>query len=186
MSKNSLKNKIKFYLIRIYRLTFASKKHKEVVWKDLKIMFSSLGCKHGIYEREKYIETSFLIGEDVIADYYYLIYEDYFHCRVDVLKDYPEDLVTELFILSTHLNNILNIGVVVVDVKENAVLYYEKKPLLVPFLYNGNLHAQLSGHYKTSKDIYAAFHRLVQENEAPAIIIADLLSKWNYDYDNGN
>jgi hypothetical protein len=30
-------------------------------------------------------------------------------------------------------------------------------------------------HHNTSKDIYSAFQRLVIEQEAPAIIIADLL-----------
>jgi hypothetical protein len=31
-------------------------------------------------------------------------------------------------------------------------------------------------HYNTAKDIYSAFQRLINENESPAIIIADLLN----------
>jgi hypothetical protein len=49
--------------------------------------------------------------------------------------------------------------------------------LLIPLLYNGEIHGQLTRHYNTSKDIYSAFQRLVIEQEAPAIIIADLLKE---------
>jgi len=44
-------------------------------------------------------------------------------------------------------------------------------------LYTNTIYDQIFGHYKTSKDIYWAFQKLVEENEAPAIIIADLLRK---------
>jgi len=49
--------------------------------------------------------------------------------------------------------------------------------LLIPLLYTGELHAQIISHYNISKDIFAGFQRLIEENEAPAIIIADILKK---------
>ncbi len=42
-------------------------------------------------------------------------------------------------------------------------------------MYSGELYNQLIKHYDISKDIYAAYQRLIIEQEAPAIIIADLL-----------
>jgi hypothetical protein len=47
--------------------------------------------------------------------------------------------------------------------------------ILLSLLYNSEIHKQLNEHYNASKGVYAAFQRLVKENEAPAIIIADLL-----------
>jgi hypothetical protein len=44
-------------------------------------------------------------------------------------------------------------------------------------LFNGEIYDQLICHYNASKDIYWAFQKLVEENEVPAIIIADLLRK---------
>ena len=61
------------------------------------------------------------------------------------------------------------------NVNGHYVEYHQKRDLLIPLLYNSEIHGQLIRHYKTSKDIYSAFQRLVIEQEAPAIIIADLL-----------
>jgi len=41
-------------------------------------------------------------------------------------------------------------------------------------------------HYNTSKDIYSAFQRLIIEQEAPAIIIADLLKNYEEKDDEKN
>jgi len=44
-------------------------------------------------------------------------------------------------------------------------------------LYSGELYDQLIRHQNISKDIYWAFEKLINENEAPAIIISDLINK---------
>jgi hypothetical protein len=170
-------NKIKFYLQRIYRLTLGLKKQEELVWKELKKLHSIADWKHGVYEKEKYIETIFEIGKEQGGAFYYMIYDGNFHCRVKIIKDYPIELTTDLFILAAHFNNLLNNGVVIVNVNSHYVEYHQKRDLLIPLLYNSEIHGQLTGHYNTSKDIYTAFQRLVIEQEAPAIIIADLLKE---------
>ena len=168
-------NKIKFYLQRIYRLTLNFKKQEELVWEELKKLHADAEWKHGIYERDKYIETGFEISKEQGGIFYYMIYDGCFHCRVKILEDYPKELTTDLFILAAHFNNLLNNGVVIVNVNGHYVEYHQKRDLLIPLLYNSEIHGQLNRHYKTSKDIYSAFQRLVIEQEAPAIIIADLL-----------
>ena len=168
-------NKLKFYLQRIYRLTLSFKKQEEIVWTELKKLHADAEWKSGVYEKEKYIETIFEIGNDQGAIFYYMIYDDSFHCRVKILDDYPTELTTDLFILATHFNNLLNNGVVIVNVNSHYVEYHQKRDLLIPLLYNSEIHGQSIRHYNTSKDIYLAFERLVIEREAPAIIIADLL-----------
>ena len=168
-------NKIKFYLQRIYRLTLNFKKQEELVWEELKKLHADAEWKHGIYERDKYIETGFEISKEQGGIFNYMIYDGCFHCRVKILEDYPTELTTDLFILAAHFNNLLNNGVVIVNVNGHYVEYHQKRDLLIPLLYNSEIHGQLNRHYKTSKDIYSAFQRLVIEQEAPAIIIADLL-----------
>jgi hypothetical protein len=167
--------KLKFFLQRIYRLTVSFKNQEEIVWRELKKLHYAAEWKSGIYEKEKYIETVFEISQERGAHFYYMIYDEYFHCRVKILQDFPNELTTDLFILAAHFNNLLNNGVVIVNVNSRYVEYHLKRDLLVPLLYSSEIYVQLMRHFSTSKDIFVAFQRLVIEQEAPAIIIADLL-----------
>ena len=170
-------NKIKFYLQRIYRMILSFEKQEELVWKELKKLNADVNWKHGVFEKEKYIETIFEIGKEQGGAFYYMIYDGRYHCRVKILEDYPTELTTDLFILAAHFNNLLNNGVVIVNVNSHYVEYHQKRDMLIPLLYNSEIHGQLKRHYNTSKDIYSAFQRLVIEQEAPAIIIADLFKE---------
>lgn len=170
-------NKIKFYLRRIYRLALSYEKQEEVVWRDLKKLHADAEWKSGIYEKDKYIESIFEIGNEQAGVFHYIIYDSIFHCRVKIIDNYPLELTTDLFILATHFNNVLSNGVVVVNVNSHYVEYQQKRDLLIPLLYSGEIQGQITRHYNTTRDIYAAFQRLINENESPAIIIADLLKK---------
>ena len=176
--------KIKRYLKQIYRLTVSHKKGEAIVWRDLKKLHSEAGWKHGIYEKEKYIETVFEIGNGNLGIFYHMIYDRNFHCRVKILEDFDDELTTELFILAAHFNNLLNYGIVVINVGNHFIEYHQKKDILVPLLFNDEMHEQLVRHYEASKDIHSAFQRLVIEREAPAIIIADLVNEKNRNKDN--
>lgn len=169
--------KVRYYMQRIYRLALNFKKQEELVWKELKRLHADAEWKHGIYENEKYIETIFELGKGKVSSFYYMIYDGSFHCRVKILEGYPIELSTDLFILAAHFNNLLNNGVVIVNVQDHYVEYHQKRELLIPLLYKSETYGQLMGHYNTSKDIYYAFQRLITEQEAPAIIIADVLNK---------
>jgi len=169
--------KLKFYLNRIYRLTLSFQKQEELVWNDLKRFHSEAEWQSGVYENDKSIETIFEIGQGKGSAYCYNIYDVCFHSRVKIIEQYPVDLTTDLFILAAHFNNILNWGVVIVNVNENYIEYHQKRDLLIPLLYYGEINNQITNHYEISKDIYSAFKRLTDEQEAPAIIIADLLKE---------
>jgi hypothetical protein len=171
-------NKIKFYLKQFYRLTLSLKKQEEVVWTALKKLHADAEWKSGTYEKEKTIQTVLEISNEQGAIFHYMIFDYSFHCRVKILEDYPIELTTDLFILAAHFNNLLINGVVIVNVDRNYVEYHDKKDLLVPLLFNSELYAQMSRHYNISKDIYSAYQRLIIEQEAPAIIIADLIKSY--------
>jgi len=168
---------LKAYLNRIYRLSVNHSKQENFVWNDLKKLYSGSNWKYGIYEKEKYIEAVFGIGNEKGRRFFYLINNDYFHCTVNILENFPVELTTDLFILAAHFNNLLNNGVVTINIEKQAVEYSTKSHILIPLLYNGEIYNDLLRHYNASKDIYWAFQKLIDENEAPAIIIADLLKK---------
>jgi hypothetical protein len=177
MSKYAVIYKIKYYLKRIYRISLSFEKQEKLVWNDLKKFHAGTDWKSGVFEKEKYVETVFRLDEKRSGIFYYMIYDGRYHCRVKVLENYPEELTTDIFILAAHLNNVLNNGVVVVNVNSQYVEYYQKRDLVIPLLYTDDIYDQLIRHFNISKDIYFAFERLVTEQEAPAIIIADLLKK---------
>jgi hypothetical protein len=166
---------IKFYFQRVYRLTLSPKKQQDVVWNDLIKLHKEANWKSGVFEKDKYIETTFTFKKGKYGTFYYMIYDGFFHCKVKILETFPLELTTDLFVLAAHFNNLLNEGVVIVNTESQYVEFYLKKDLLINLLYSGELYNQLIKHYDISKDIYAAYQRLIIEQEAPAIIIADLL-----------
>ena len=166
-----------FYLKRLYRVSLNIHKQEEILWNDLKKIHLHAEWRHGVYEKDRLIETSFEIEDGQGLTFYYSVYNLCFHCRVKIIEQYPIELTTDLFILAAHFNNLLNNGVVIVHVNNGYVEYHQKRDLLIPLLYSDEIEEQINRHYNTAKDIYAAFQRLIKENEAPAIIIADLLNK---------
>ena len=177
MMKSKTINKLKSYFKMFYRLTLNYEKQEEAVWNDLKKFHADADWNSGVYEKDKYIETIFEISNGKAGTFYYMIYDECFHCRVTILEEFHPDLTTDLFILAAHFNNLLNNGVVIVNVNSQYVEYHQKRDILIPLLYSGEIHGQLKRHFNTSKDIYSAFQRLIIEQEAPAIIIADLLNE---------
>ena len=93
------------------------------------------------------------------------------------IKEFDQDLTTDIFILATHLNNLLNSGTVLINAEQNYVEYVLKTDLLIPLLYKGEIENKITRHYSTTININKAFQRLINEQEVPAIIIADLLKE---------
>ncbi len=170
-------NKLINYLRRIYRLSVSFKEHEDLVWNDLKNLIEKADWRAGVFEKEKYIELPFEIGENMGGHYAYFVHDNQFSCRVKVATDYPPEQAEAVFILASHFNNLLNHGMVYVNPESGYVSYVLNTNILIPLLYPGELHSNLLLHYNTSKNVFWAFQKLINENEAPAIIIADLLKK---------
>ncbi len=168
---------LKFYFLRIYRISLSFRKQENLLWKDLKKLHLDEHWSHGIYENDKYIVTTFDIGDGQMKSFYYMVYDACFHCRLTILEDYPIDRTTDLFVLAAHFNNLLSDGVVIVDVSSNSIVYHQKRDLLLPLLYGGEIYTQINRHYATSKDIFSGFQRLIFNNEEPVMIIADIIHK---------
>ncbi len=173
--------RLKYYLLRIIRISYSVKARENFVWKELKKLQSAAKWHHGIYESDRYVETTFAISEDNPAQYFYMIYDGNFHCRVKIHDNYPVELTTQLFILASHFNNLLNSGVVVVNVDKRYIEYHLKTDILIPTMYTGEIQEIIVRHFNISKDIFWAFNELIYKNEEPALIIADLLRSKNED-----
>jgi hypothetical protein len=170
-------NKIKTFINRVYRLSLDYEKQENLVWEDLKKLHTDTEWKCGVYETDKYLETVFPIADETPGFYHYGFYEREFHCSVKVLEGFHSELATNIFLLASHFNNIIKVGVVEINVNSSTVQYRVKRDVLVPLLYSGEIYDQLIRHYDTSQDIYWAYQKLVVDNEEPALIIADLLKK---------
>ncbi|MBU3675934.1 MAG: hypothetical protein FGM54_01965 [Chitinophagaceae bacterium] len=168
---------IKYFFHRVYRLRLKQEKWSSLVWHDLKKMHAASKWDSGIHERTKTIQTPFSINSEMSVYYFYQVDGDYFNCRVKLLEDYDVSMSSEIFILASHVNNILRKGKVRVNPGQQIVEYVVQLPLLIPYLYFGEVNCEMIAHYNTSKDLIAAFQRLVFEGESPAIIIADLIKE---------
>ena len=170
--------KVKQYLKKIYRLLLSPAKREAVVWKDLKKLFVALDLRHGVFESDRHIETGFKMDEDNGAWFFYRLRDGDFECFVRVIEDFPEELTSDIFILATHFNNLLNYGLVTVSTNNRSVNFTMKEAILIPCLFPEYLHSIMDRHHDITQDLlYKAFQRLVNENESPAIIIADLLNE---------
>ena len=166
------------WIERIYRLALNSSKQEVLVFKDLEKLCTELNVRYGSYKnKEKRIVATMEIIDGKIENFLYLIDDGYFHCSVKVLDNFPIELTTDVFILAAHFNNLLNHGIVRVVTESQYVEYCMTSHILLPLLYKGAIRNQIQRHCSTSEDIYWAFQKLVEENEAPAIIIADLFKK---------
>ena len=176
-TKHYYMKRLAAYLRRICRLSVSYSKHENLVWKDLKKYSAAMEWNCGIYEKEKYIEGFWEIEDEKGARFCYTIYEGYFHCKVLILEGFPVELTTDIFILAAHFNNLLTYGVVRINVEQQFVEYHGKTEILVPLLYRDTIDDEINRFHNMSKEIFWAFQKLVEENEAPAIIFADLMKR---------
>jgi len=180
--KTNMKNlflRLKSYFNKVYRITAGCKHFKKFVWKELLHIHKVNNWRHGVFEANSYIETVFSITENTNAYYYYMVDENYLHCRVDVIKDFAVEITTEMFILAAHFNNLIQNGIVVVDVERRNVEYHVKADTTLLSVYPGNIYSLIRGHFNASKDVKWAFDKMIAENEEPALIMADFIKMVN-------
>ena len=127
------------------------------------------------------VETRFEISEGLYQNYLYNVSNEGMKSSVCIVANFDNELASELFILASHFNNILFDGKVVIHENENFVQYKMVTDLMTPLLNPEELEKQISIHYQISLDVYHSFQRLLIEQEAPAIIIADLIASRNKD-----
>ena len=181
--KPSIMN-IKHTFSRFFRLNNL-KNTQKILWSDLKKYFehaSKAGAnyKYGIFESEKYITTYYTIDKaNNTRQYRYLLESENYRLvsLVFISEGYDEAKTTDVFILASHLNNILGEGIVRVNPDICTILFEHRINELVPFLFPGEIHTQVVRHYNHSLDIIWAFDQLLLHNQDPVFIAAELLKR---------
>ena len=175
---------IKHTFSRLFRLNNLRNTQK-TLWSDLKKYFehankTGANYKYGIFESEKYITTHYSIDKSNNTRQYRYILELENHRLVSLVfisEAYDEAKTTDVFILASHLNNILREGIVCVNPDICTILFEHRINELVPFLFPGEIHTQVVRHYNHSLDIIWAFDQLLLHNQDPVFIAAELLKR---------
>ena len=152
-------------------------KNQEIeLWEKLKAFLEFKKYRFGAFESEKTCEVQLEILENYFKTYYYSIDENELHLRVQIVEEYPIEQATEIFVLASHLNNILRVGKVKINVKYNYVEYHISKNNLLFLLDEKQLVAFISSHYSVSQTLFFAYYQLINQGIPPVEIISDLLN----------
>ena len=152
-------------------------KNQEIeLWEKLKAFLEFKKYRFGAFEREKTCEVQLEIIESYFKTYYYSIDENELHLRVQLVEEYPVEQATDIFVLASHLNNILRVGKVKINVKYNYVEYHISKNNLLFLLDEKELVAFISSHYSVSQTLFFAYYQLINQGIPPVEIISDLLN----------
>jgi len=167
-----------FHFLKVaFRISFNYNRQEELVWNDLKEYHKIQEYNSGVFEKEKTIESEFPILEEKFLKFTYFTQNGKLHFTSLILNKYDPDIASEVFILATHFNNILNEGSVIVHPNHLCVQFVLKTSYIANIVYPADKHRYTKMHYDSSIDVFWAFVKLVTEKEDPAIIIADLLRK---------
>ena len=151
------------------------------VWLSLKRYYEQSGCNYGTYESMKFIETTYAINEkhQIYKKFQYHVDEkaDLLKSLVWISEGFDSEKAKDILILSSHLNTLMHAGLVRVDTKNCTISMEMGISLLVPYLYEDEIHTLCVKHFNLSKDIVWAFNRLLIFDEDPVFIIVDLMKK---------
>ncbi len=170
-----MKNKLKNYCRKIYRLTFKNNKKEEVCWNDLKKLRDESNWQSKTLEKEMVMECLFDLSENYRALFLYYVQDGGFICVVRIINENTHEISQEFFHLVAHFNSLLTHGHLNINISDQSIDYRVKKELSLHFLNPNEIHYQLLGHFNVAKDIYESFQRLIHENEEPVVIVGDLL-----------
>ena len=167
--------------IKKYRKLRSVHTRVSIVWLFLKRYYEQSGRNYGTYESMKFIETTYAINEkhQIYKTFQYRVDEktDLLKSLVWISEGFDSDKVKNILILSSHLNTLMNEGLVRVDTKNCTISMEMGISLLVPYLYEEEIHTLCVKHFNLSKDIVWAFNRLLIFDEDPVFIIVDLMKK---------
>ena len=169
--------KLSQYFEQFYRISQNYSKQESLVWEDLKKLYLKENFEHGVFEHNKVIEGYFAIAENVGETFFHTVTDGKFQCVVYVLRNFPVELTTDLFILASHFNNLLTFDKVIIDTTDKNVIFCSSVDFLLPLLYSGEMFGQICRHYELSKEIYWACNKFMEGNEPPAMIIADFVAR---------
>lgn len=173
----SFMSNVIYNLKMLYRLTRGIERQESILWQELKAFHKKINPDYLIHGTLKCIESYVETHKDFYLKYRYLIHDGKFICSVKHSFYFPDDVTIDIFILATHLNNILNGGIVKVNVENKYIEYTIEENVIVPLLKKEYLKIQIINHFNNSKLVQWAYDKLIVEREEPVLIIAELMRK---------
>ena len=161
---------------KIYRLLNV-KKRSEIVWKELIKLHREEGWNFGQFDKEKYIQTIFTVDNNLGIKFTYQVVKDKLEFKALILDSFDEEKTTDILVLASHFNGLLNFGKVSVSTKYNYVELVYSGDLVTYMLYPGEIHSDQRVHYDVTKDCCWAFFNLIETNEDPVFVISELLRR---------
>ena len=177
MNLKTLMQNIKFKSKQVYRL-FQVEKRAEIVWKDLIELHKKENFHFGQYDSDKHIVSTFTADESKTpVDFHFFVSENSLDLRVSIVANFDTVRTTDLLVLASHFNSLLNFGMVKVNLKSNYVEFYYSGNLLSYLFYPQLIHDDIVQHYRISLDCFWAFNQLIETGEDPVFIFSELLDK---------
>ena len=98
-----------------------------------------------------------------------------------ILNSFDEDRTTDILVLASHFNGLLNFGKVSVSTKYNCVELIHSGDLVTYMLFPGEIHSDLRVHYDITLDCFWAFSNLIETDDDPVFVISELLRRKDND-----
>lgn len=161
---------------KIYRLLNV-KKRSTIVWQELIKMHKNEKWHFGQFDNEKYIVTTFNLKDVKEQKFRYEVTQNSLKFHTFILDSFDEQKTTDIMVLASHLNSLLNFGKVSVNTKYNCVEFVYYGDLITYMLFPGEIHSDLRVHYDITLDCFWAFTNLIETDEDPVFVISELLKR---------
>lgn len=161
---------------KIYRVLHVEKR-SEIVWLELIKFHKEEKWNFGQFDKEKYIQTVFNVEDNLGIKFTYQVRNDKLEFQSLILSSFDKERTSDVLILASHFNGLLNFGKVCVSTKYNYVELSYSGDLLTYMLFPGEIKSDHRVHYNITKDCYWAFTNLIQTGEDPVFIISELLRR---------
>ena len=163
---------------KIYRLLNVKKRSK-IVWKELIKMHKNENWHFGQFDNEKYIVTTFNLKDEKEQKFRYEVTQNSLNYHTFILDSFDEYKTTDIMVLASHLNSLLNFGKVSVNTKYNYVEFVYSGDLVTYMLFPGEIRSDLRVHYDITLDCFWAFTNLIETDDDPVFVISELLKRKN-------
>ncbi len=163
------------HIKRIYRL-FRVNRRSQIVWNELIKLHRKENWNFGLYENERYIRTTFKDNDNEL-EFNYQVTDEKLILRAIIAVGFSEENITDIMILSSHLNNLLTFGMVRVNIDDNYVEFIYHGDLLTYMLYPVVIHSNIGRHFRITSDCYWAFSHMLNSGEEPVFVISELLKR---------
>ena len=97
------------------------KNRTKIVWKELIKMHKKENWHFGQFDNEKYIVTTFNLKDEKAQKFRYEVTQNNLKYHTFILESFDDYKTSDIMILASHLNSLLNFGKVSVNTKYNCV-----------------------------------------------------------------